>query len=471
MAVNPRLAEITTYSSVSKSRLKSIYSDFSRQKASNPASFNSNVEWWRKTLGAFVGQGLQGDASDSLVLRASSQLAESLRYEGVGKPLGLAAVITELRDTRALIPLSDFLNSPTSVYDTGSLAYKVASYVVGKPLWWALEQLSIVDSEHFESEMSLWKKVKGPHVILSNVEKTADAIVERLRQNATFSPADTLYSFDSFRREFAGHSLSETDLKVLIKFLNRDKKVIVSDKDIHQRLRSITGIDRGILELKLGVENMEKQVEDINGRISEKTQKISECLRANRKEVAMAHLKSRRMYEELLRKRLGSLDILQSTLIQVETSAQDVEIMKQYESSTATLRAILAHPSLQREKIDETMDAMAEASAEQREIDETIRAGIGAAQDEAIDEEELQAELAGLVAEVQHEQHAQEEIRALEERQNDRERALAFPSVPSGSLTDAEASGGAGTLSSPRSVPPTSAIDEKAIVPAHEGSR
>lgn len=58
-----------------------------------------------------------------------------------------------------------------------------------------------------------------------------------------------------------------------------------------------------------------------------KTQKVSECLRANRKEVAMTHLKSRKLYEELLRKRLGSLEVLQSTLIHVETAAQDVEVI------------------------------------------------------------------------------------------------------------------------------------------------
>lgn len=57
-----------------------------------------------------------------------------------------------------------------------------------------------------------------------------------------------------------------------------------------------------------------------------KTQKIKECLGADRKEVAMTHLKSRKLYEELLRKRLGSLEVLQSTLIQVEIAARDVEV-------------------------------------------------------------------------------------------------------------------------------------------------
>ena len=88
--------------------------------------------------------------------------------------------------------------------------------------------------------------------------------------------------------------------------------------------------------------------------------------------------------------------------------------MKSYESSTATLRAILAHPLLQREKIDETMDALATANADAREVDDAIQLSVGMAQSDAgVDEDELEAELQALVSEVEVEKtrerlHAQE---------------------------------------------------------------
>ena len=75
------------------------------------------------------------------------------------------------------------------------------------------------------------------------------------------------------------------------------------------------------------------------------------------------------------------------------------QIMKSYESSTATLRAILAHPSLQREKIDETMDAMASANADAKDIDEAIRMGTEMAQaDAGIDDAGLIAHLSEATA-------------------------------------------------------------------------
>lgn len=112
--------------------------------------------------------------------------------------------------------------------------------------------------------------------------------------------------------------------------------------------------------------------------------------------------------------------------------------MRQYESSTATLRAILSHPSLQREKIDATMDAMAEASAEQQEIDDAIRSGPQIATGSE-DEDELQAELAGLVAEIEKEKKEREELRALEAASA---AADSLPSVPSGTLTSVDSEAG-----------------------------
>ena len=40
----------------------------------------------------------------------------------------------------------------------------------------------------------------------------------------------------------------------------------------------------------------------------------------------MTHLRARKQFEEVLKKRLSSLELLQSTLLRVETSAGDIEV-------------------------------------------------------------------------------------------------------------------------------------------------
>jgi len=87
------LHSLPAYSASSTSRLKSLYSDVSRQKHSNPAAYRSTVHWWRGVLQTVVLKHWLPQSSDTLVLHALPTLADSFRYEGAGKPLCLATVI------------------------------------------------------------------------------------------------------------------------------------------------------------------------------------------------------------------------------------------------------------------------------------------------------------------------------------------------------------------------------------------
>jgi charged multivesicular body protein 7 len=87
------LHSLPAYNTSSTSRLRSLYSDVSRQKHTNPASYRSTVHWWREVLQTVVLKHWLPQASDTLILHALPTLADSFRYEGAGKPLCLATVI------------------------------------------------------------------------------------------------------------------------------------------------------------------------------------------------------------------------------------------------------------------------------------------------------------------------------------------------------------------------------------------
>ena len=77
--------------------------------------------------------------------------------------------------------------------------------------------------------------------------------------------------------------------------------------------------------------------------------------------------------------------------------------MKSYDTSAITLRTILAHPSLQRDSIDKTMDALAEANLDAREVDDAVRMGgdVALGMDGTVDDDELDSELKALVEEAE----------------------------------------------------------------------
>ena len=152
-------------------------------------------------------------------------------------------------------------------------------------------------------------------------------------------------------------TLTLSDVKVLLQYLERDRKAIVTDRDVikfvdesseAEGVRLITQVDHGVLEMKLAVGKLQDQIEDIHREIEEcvkgfllgspswyadgglfcysRAAKIMEQLRRKRKEMAMSYLRSRKQLEDLLSKRLRSLETVQSTLLQVESAAGDIEV-------------------------------------------------------------------------------------------------------------------------------------------------
>ncbi|KAF9791219.1 hypothetical protein BJ322DRAFT_436391 [Thelephora terrestris] len=421
------LHSLPAYNISSTSRLKSLYSDVSRQKHSNPTSYRSTVHWWREVLQAVVLKHWLPQSSDTLVLHALPTLADSFRYEGAGKPLCLATVISELHEEKAYIPLNQFLTATQSIYDPGWLPYRIASYVIGKPLLWALQQTGAVGSgDVIESDTQRWKRVKGDYVLRDLVESAAQGILAHQRTKESGAYAEKLYTVESFKREFSSAALpdvvlSDLDLKVLVKHLERDMRVVVVDGKVIKFVyedtdnQTITAVDSGLLELKNAVQNLNIQIESIQAQIKERTEKASSALKQNRKEIALGHLRARKQLEDMLVKRSKALENLESTLWTVEHAAGDVELMKLYESSTVTLRTILSHPSLQRNKIDETMDALHSATEDAKDVDLTIRLAGEAEQAATIDDDEIERELRALVQDAENEKLAAQERAALED--------------------------------------------------------
>lgn len=108
---------------------------------------------------------------------------------------------------------------------------------MGKPLWWALEQLELVKPEDGYTEVELWKRVTGEYAVLALVESAADAVMRIREAEGGSGVADALFDFEGFKKEFAGKAnvdgpLSEVDVKVLVKLLERDRKLVVVDKEV-----------------------------------------------------------------------------------------------------------------------------------------------------------------------------------------------------------------------------------------------
>ncbi|KAL9935277.1 hypothetical protein V8E36_005625 [Tilletia maclaganii] len=438
-----------------KSVLPALYAELEFQRSSNPHAFASSLDKWQALLvdAAFLGVqlGASGTAtSDRTVLHADSTLQANWSIRGLGRPLGLGTVIAELAAQRQLVRLHDFLNStqplasPSSSSSAQSPAStvqtlgRVAARLLTAPLWWSLGQLGFAGSEsgvdeddqagsHSEGSAFWKKKVAGDWVLWRNVDRLAAAVLEAHFASAS-SPIDHLYSPELLRTvllpkaqailtrstETPPATLSELDVKVLLKHLSRDQKVILTDsggqvikfapsQHAPGAIERIAESDRGILQVRDAHVRLEKQVAEVESRIADRDARIRTALRAQPKQLAQAksYLTSKKALEDLLKRRLGALETMNAVTLKLEQASGDIEIMKAYDTSTTTLKALLSHPSLNIDKVEDTMAALTDALADSAEVDGVIRAGgegmvSVSASGEGIDEDELERELAEL---------------------------------------------------------------------------
>lgn len=171
-----------------------------------------------------------------------------------------------------LVRLDDFLNSTQAITESGGLPLHLAS-ILTKPLWWAMEQLGISsdDSSRTVSYEQRWKIARGSYVHLPALEvssspelkciwymdghlftlpyffpiivmilkKAADIVVARQRDALGSQLSNSVYDLVSFRTQF-GHLVfpssaqpaTNLDVKVLLRYLDRDRKVVVHTNEV-----------------------------------------------------------------------------------------------------------------------------------------------------------------------------------------------------------------------------------------------
>lgn len=117
-------------------------------------------------------------------------------------------------------------------------------------------------------------------------------------------------------------------------------------------------------------------------------------------------LKRRKNLEDVLNKRIKSLETISSILFRIQSSETDAEVLQSYRLGTNTLAAVMSTKNqdgaqlLSRDNVESTMDRLADVFADQEEVDEALSAGTEGLLESSvpggIDEDELMAELDAL---------------------------------------------------------------------------
>lgn len=276
---------------------------------------------------------------------------------------------------------------------------------VGAPAWrW------LVASDEGLSDEALWPAVRGTWVVVANVERAAELYL------ATLAPHRTLFESVISRAELEAQlanlvpsGLTATDTSVLLTHLERDRRALLIEGDVVKLLyhrtdtRGIGEQERGIHATKQAHAQLSRQVEELHTRIDRAQAQAAEAVKRRApRAVAASYVRTRHQLEEMLTKRVGALDTIRALLLQMEQATGDADIMRAYEVSEQTLRAILADPALQLEHVDAVVDGMAETLAAREDVQAAMQAAAP-----ADDDDDLADELAALQLEASAEAPAE----------------------------------------------------------------
>lgn len=221
----------------SSSPLPSLYSSLTSLRRSNPTAYASNIEWWNKTLSDLAWKGVKVDAkgkqpqqqaqaqaqapavsADRLVLTLDENLLDAFTLEDVGRPMGIATAVLDLRGRQHLIELRKYTDSAVPIAGPSSKQSRssylptpraVLGFVVGKPLWYALGALGLSSDgqDEDEDEVREWKAAKGKWVSWDNVE-VSRALGDETRLLLTISVVNLLYPQTSSQRRQCSQTTS-----------------------------------------------------------------------------------------------------------------------------------------------------------------------------------------------------------------------------------------------------------------------
>lgn len=346
--------------------------------------------------------------ANHLVLDCDDRLPAALESKQYGRPLALGAVVSEALAEKELVPLQNFLKAKESIYNKqwGLSPWAVAS--------WVFRQLGVTDSLQGSDRVP-----RGQLVVIANVESVAKAFSDKITSHA--SRFERTFSKAHFYKTFAdqliqGSALSETDVGVLLTFLSRDKGAILYDgetvkvKAAGTDDTALAEEDASIAQLKELLEYLHHQTAALNTRIEELTNTAKDAVAKKNRVVALAALKSKKLAESSLEKRLATLGQLEDVAAKIEQASDNVQLVKVMESSGEALRSLNAAVG-GTERVEEVVDRLREQVGQADEVTNIIAEGGGTV---VIDESEIDDELAELEG---------EEKRAKEEKEHAREKA------------------------------------------------
>ena len=322
-----------------RTRLPSLYSDLTVQRSTNPEGYSANVTAWTSALTRASLAG-QLPLEQRLILQTSDDLINALASPQYGRPSGLGCVLDDAVRTGKMVDLDDFLTSEKSIY---SRSWIPSPWSI---LHWSLRKAGLVGSGSYDVNGHLRH---GSLALVSALEEVYNRYASKVRDR-TASLTDRIMSREQFVTEMGElmqGTIAEQDVKVLLRYLARDKQVLSYD-DTTIKLKaptaampdSITHEDRSIASLKTLIANLSSQISSLTTRIAALQTTAQTSVKAGNKASALSALRSKKLAEKSFESRSNTLHQLEEVYTKIEAAVDQVQVVAAMEASAGVLKTL-----------------------------------------------------------------------------------------------------------------------------------
>ncbi|KAF2734959.1 hypothetical protein EJ04DRAFT_576509 [Polyplosphaeria fusca] len=408
---------LLTYEEAFKSqgRLASLYSDFRNQLSLNPDGYHANVNAWKKALADAARAGVipsQGPSHDLLSIQAGHGLVQALQHKQHGLPTCLPVVFADAEAKKEMVPLKDFLASDTTIYQT---SWMPSPWEI---LQWGLRLAGVLEQPGFGDKLKTENLV-----VVGNLEIAANQVLKQMADPT--SSIDLVLSHADLHRRFAhvldsSAPLTSNDLKILLRFLQRDKQALsYNDKAIKFKSSNdpapapITQEDEAIATLRDTLARVESQIPPLAEKIASADASAKEFVRTKQLTRAKATLRQKKMAEAALAERTDIALQLEGVYAQLQQAADQVEVVAAMKASAVALRGLNERVG-GAEGVADVMDDLREQHATADDINRIINES-----SEQIDEGEVEDEFEALEKAEREKQETEAKARREKEEQEE----------------------------------------------------
>ncbi|CAR30459.1 phosphatidic acid-binding protein CHM7 [Lachancea thermotolerans CBS 6340] len=391
---------------LSKSRLTSLYSDFRKLKDLNPEGYEANVRYWRHLL-------LDEVFSDKLICQCGSELLKELSDKELGPPKCLDTALDSLISDGLLIAKERFKRN------NNSKILKAFSWTIGYILAGRSQATTrtseganyLRDADFVVLPTTKRKSLQAEQRMRSSICKKAirysDLIFSKLEFCKIVGMEENLQGWNEFEIVLM---YMETYMGVIVtdcntvKVCTRDMAPLLAKFDFN----FISENDRNIASVKETYSILQFQVSMLEDRIRERKQVLAECIKSDKpKDLQRLHLRAKKLLERNLTTACRNLQNIETLKSDIEMSLDNVNLRNTLLASRDVMSNVSAELG-DTESVEKLLDEISLERSKNEEISDILAGKLDDQNDEQLNEE-----LEELDAEVKKEQEVTRELSKL----------------------------------------------------------